>query len=264
MSSSLDRMLQLTYLPQKIPDAATLAMHGGKIEKIEKDPTGAKIWINGVAHHVGKDRFGHPLTTHAPGVTTTLHNDRPWEPPRVGQHVEPGQVLSDPTRTVVNPHDLYAATKSVEKLQNHLTNEIHKLYRDEGVRRKHVETVVKAMTSVTKIKDPGDSDLLRGASYQLTHVNKVNQGLKNKVVHEPVIRGVEMLPHDLHTDWMAKLQHERLTGTLTEAAATLGRSNIHGPHPIPALAYGAEFGATKEHAHKPGQGHLQDVPAHHY
>jgi hypothetical protein len=101
-------------------------------------------------------------------------------------------------------------------------------------------------------------------AYPLAHVNKLNQGLKNKVVHEPVIKGVEMLPHDLHTDWMAKLQHERLTGTLTEAAATLGKSSIHGSHPIPALAFGAEFGLTREHAHKPGLGHLQDVPAHHY
>jgi DNA-directed RNA polymerase subunit beta' len=265
MSSSLDRMMQLTYLPQKIPDAATLAMTSGKIEKIERDPTGTKIWINGVQHHVGRDRFGHSLATHTPGAQSTTYNDKPWHPPAVGTYVEAGHPLSDPTRSVINPHDLYAATKSVEKLQNHLTNEIFKLYKDEGVKRKHVETVVRAMTSVTRVKDPGDSTLLRGEVYPLQHVNRLNQQMQGKkIVHEPVIKGVDMLPHDLHTDWMAKLQHERLTNTLAEAAATLGMSNIHGAHPIPALAYGAEFGLTREHADKPGLGHLKDVPPHHY
>jgi hypothetical protein len=152
----------------------------------------------------------------------------------------------------------------VEKLQNHLTNELDKLYSGEGVKRKHAEVVVRAMTSVTRIKDPGDSALLRGEAYPLLHINKVNKELKNKIVHEPVIKGVEMLPHDLHTDWMAKLQHERLVGTLMDAAATLGRSSIHGTSPIPALAFGAEFGLTKAHADKPGLGHLADVPFHHY
>jgi hypothetical protein len=92
----------------------------------------------------------------------------------------------------------------------------------------------------------------------------LNQDLKHKIEHTPVIKGVNMLPHDLHTDWMAKLQHERLADTLTEAAATLGVSDLHSPHPIPALAYGAEFGLTREHAHKPGMSHLKDVPEHHY
>jgi hypothetical protein len=240
-------------------------MTSGKIEKIERDPTGTKIWINGVQHHVGRDRFGHSLATHTPGAQSTIYNDKPWHPPAVGTYVEAGHPLSDPTRSVINPHDLYAATKSVEKLQNHLTNEIFKLYKDEGVKRKHVEMVVRAMTSVTRVKDPGDSTLLRGEVYPLQHVNRLNQQMQGKkIVHEPVIKGVDMLPHDLHTDWMAKLQHERLTNTLAEAAATLGMSNIHGAHPIPALAYGAEFGLTREHADKPGLGHLKDVPPHHY
>jgi DNA-directed RNA polymerase subunit beta' len=266
MASSLDRLMQLTYLPTKIPNAAALAMKSGTIEKVEKDPTGSRVWIDGMEHFVGKDTFGHPLGTHAPGVGDTYHNDKLWTPPKVGMKVEAGQLLSDPTRTVVNPHDLYAATKSVEKLQNHLTNEIYRLYRDEGVKRKHVEVVVKAMTGATRVKDPGASTLLKGEVYPFTHVNKLNQELKNKIVHEPVIHGVEMLPHDLLTDWMAKMQPgtSRLRDTILDAAATLGRSNIHGPHPVPALAFGAEFGLTSEHAAKPGLGHLADVPKHHY
>lgn len=266
MESSLDRLMQLTYLPSKIPNAATLAMKSGTVEKVEKDNTGSRVWVDGEQHFVGKDVFGHPLAAHAPGVETTFHNDRVWTPPKVGMKVEAGQVLSDPTRTTVNPHDLYAATKSVEKLQNHLTGEIYKLYKDEGVRRKHVEVMVKAMTGATRVRDPGSSTLLKGEVYPFSYVNKLNQELKNKVVHEPVIHGVEMLPHDLLTDWMAKMQPgtSRLRNTVLEAAATLGKSNIHSTHPIPGLVYGAEFGLTSAHSQKPGLGHLADVPKHHY
>jgi hypothetical protein len=260
----MDRLDQLTKLPETVPDSARLAMKSGKIEKVERDPTGTKVWIGSVEHHVGRDRSGNSLVTHAPGVKETLHEGKPWTPPVVGAHVEAGHPLSDPTRTVIDPRALYKATGSVEKLQNHLTNEIFGLFRDENVKRKHVETVVKAMTSVTRVKDSGSSHLLRGDAYPLAHVTKLNRELRDKIVHEPVIRGVTMLPHDLHADWMAKMQHERLTSTLTEAAATLGRSNIHGPNPVPGLAYGAEFGLTSAHADKPGLGHLKDVPPHHY
>jgi len=262
--SLLDRLMQLTYLPHTIPNAATIAIKSGKVDKVAHDATGTRIWIAGEEHHIGRDKFGHPLFGHAPGTAETLHDGKPWAPPKVGQHVEAGHVLSDPTRTVVNPHDLYEATNSVEKVQNHLTDEIFKLYRDEGVKRKHVETVVRSMTSVTKVKDPGDSSLLRGEMYPLAHVKKLNKELKGKIVHTPVIKGVDMLPYDLHTDWMAKLQHQRLRDTLMEAAATLGVSNVHGPHPAPALAYGAEFGLTGADAHKPGYKHLTGIPTHHY
>jgi DNA-directed RNA polymerase subunit beta' len=264
VSSNLDRLEQLTYLPEKLPDAIRLAEHGGTVNRVEKDATGTKVWVGSTVHHVGRDRSGDSLATHAPGVKTTMFEGKAWAPPVVGTRVEAGHPLSDPSRGIVDPRQLYRATGSVEKLQNHLTNEIYGLFKDEGVKRRHVETVVKAMTSVTRVKDPGGSSLLRGEVYPLAHVNKVNQDLKDKVVHEPVIKGVNMLPHDMHSDWMAKLQHERLTGTITEAAATMGRANIHGSHPIPGLAYGAEFGLTSEHAAKPGFGHLANVPAHNY
>lgn len=266
MTNSMDRLEQLTKLPERIPAAATLAMSGGKIDKIERDATGAKVWLNGVVHHIGKDQFGRSLATHEPGASMTLYDGKPWHPPTVGMSVEAGHVLSDPTRTIVNPRDVFKATGSIEKFQNHLSNEIFRLYKDEGVKRKHIEVLVKAMTSGTKVKDPGDSHLLRGQVYPLIQVSRLNQDLKGRrpVVHEPVIEGVTMLPHHLLEDWMAKLQHDHLRDTILDAAATLGKSNIHGVHPIPGLAYGAEFGRTQADAKKPGLGHLQDVPEHHY
>lgn len=45
----------------------------------------------------------------------------------------------------------------------------------------------------------------------------------------------------LEPDWMARLAHRQLKGTLQTAAATGGESDLHGTHVVPAYAYGAEL-----------------------
>jgi DNA-directed RNA polymerase subunit beta' len=262
--NSFERFQQLMNLPKKIPNAATLAMSGGKVESITPTPTGADITIGGRKHHVGKDSFG--LSLHQPPAGTATHG---WTPPHVGMHVEAGQHLSDPSRTFVNPHDLFEATGSIEKVQNHIAHEVDNLYKSEGIRRRHIETVVRAMSNLTKVDDPGDAhDVLRGDFHSLSHVRKLNAELqktgKRPIEHSPTMKGVVMLPLSLQEDWMAKLQHQRLTHTILDAAATLGHSDIHGHHPIPGVAFGAEFGVTSSKASVPGFKHLADVPKHHY
>lgn len=256
------RFEQLTMLPKKIPNAASLAMHTGTVDKIEDTGTGTNIFINGKKHFVGKDSTGNFL--HKP-----LNPEAPWKGIHVGMKVEAGQHLSDPTRTYVNPHDLYKATKSIDTVQNHLTDEIYDLYRDEGIKRRHVETAVKALSNLTRVVHPGDAhDLLHGEFRPLSVIQKRNNELiKQKlqpIEHTPVLKGVNMLPLSLQEDWMAKLQHQKLRPTLAEAAAIHAHSDIHGVHPIPAIAYGAEIGLNESHADKPGLGHLRNVPRHHY
>lgn len=266
--NDFDRFSQLMHLPKTIANASTLAMTTGKIEKIDKQPTGVDIWVNGQRHFVGKDTKGMPLqedlvhASHAVGY-------KPWSPPKLGMHVEAGQFLSDPNRTIMNPHDLYKATHSVEKVQNHMVNEVYKLYKDEGIKRRAVEVLVKAMSNLTKIHDPGDHpSFLRGEFRPLSVVQHINAGLvkegKVPIEHEPTLKGIRVLPLDVQDDWMAKLQHEELRGTLVEAAAAHGIANIHGLHPVPGIAMGSEFGRTSKDAKIPGLEHLVNVPAHHY
>ena len=260
-----DRFNQLMALPKHIPDAATLAMKSGTVEKVEKDPTGINVWIGGKKHHVGKDSNGAPLWQ-------PLGKDSAgsWVPPKVGMKVDKGQVLSDPRRTLVNPHDLYKATNSIESVQNYLADEVYGLYKDEGIKRQHVETVVKAMSNLTKIEEPGDYEgVLRGEFHPTSKIHAVNRELvqagKRPIEHKPVLKGVDMMPLSLREDWMAKLQHQRLTQTLLDAASTLGKSDIHGLHPVPGIAYGAEFGLNSQTTKgRPSFSHLQDVPGHAY
>ena len=259
-----DRFNQLMTLPKIIPDSATLSMRSGHIEKIEKNPTGVTITIGGKKHHVGKDEGGTPLWTSEKGETSA------WAPPKQGMKVEKGQLLSDPHRTLVNPHDLYKATNSIESVQNYLADEVYGLYKDEGIKRQHVETVVKAMSNLTKIEEPGDYEgVLRGEFHPTSKIHAINRELerdgKKPIEHKPVLKGVDMMPLSLREDWMAKLQHQRLGQTILEAASTLGRSNIHDLHPVPGMAYGAEFGLNKDTSKgRPALAHLHDVAGHKY
>jgi len=254
-----DRTKQLTELPKKIPDASTLAMHSGTVDKVERDPTGTNVWIGGQRHHVPKDRSGMPLHIPLPGEKV-----KGWQPPRVGMKVEAGQSLSDPTRTFVNPHDLYKATRSMEKVQNHLVNELHGIYSEEGVRRQHIETVVKAMGNLTRVRNPGDAQgILKGEYQPTSRLRELNRQLsrqgKKPVQHSPILKGIDVMPLTVQEDWMAKLNYAQLQRTLTEGAAIGAKSHLHGTHPIPAAAYGAEFGLTEKHKKK--YPHLAKVPS---
>jgi DNA-directed RNA polymerase subunit beta' len=256
--NSFERLKQLTKLPKKLPNSATIAQQSGTIEKIENDPTGAKIWIGGKAHHVSKDAAGNPLWKTGANVN--------WQAPKVGMKVERGDRLTDPTRTIVNPHDLYKATGSMNRVQGYLTDELYNLSKSEGVRRKSVEILVKAMSNLTKVKEGGEYDgVLRGEFHPHSRIESINRELmksgKKPIEHEPVLKGVDMLPLSLQDDWMAKLQHQKLEQTILEAAATMGRSNIHGTHPIPGIVVGSEFGMTRANVKgKPSLAHLETVP----
>ena len=255
------RLEQLTTLPEKIPNSAVLAAKSGVIGKIEHTPTGVNVFVDGHKHFVGKDPSGNTL--HKP------HGNSPWAGLAEGMSVKAGDHLTDPTRTIVNPRHLYEATRSIETVQNHLADEMHKLYASEDVKRRHLETVVRGLTSITKVVDPGGaSGILRGEFKPLSSVNALNRELQKAgrplIEHTPTIRGVETVPHDMQDDWIAKLQHRRLIDTIVGAATHGEKANIHGTHPITGLAYGARFGLNKRHALQPGLSDHKDVPEYHY
>jgi DNA-directed RNA polymerase subunit beta' len=254
-----DRTKQLTLLPKRIPDSASLAMKSGTVDKVETGRTGTNIFIDGMKHFVPKDRTGRSLHTSLPNMQAPG-----WTPPKVGMKVEAGQQLSDPARTFVNPHDLYKATNNMERVQNYLTDELHGIFKNEGVRRQHIETVVKGMSNLTRVRSPGGaSGILKGEYQPTSKVRAVNSQLvksgKKPITHAPIMKGIDVMPRAMQEDWMAKLNYNRLTKTLTDAAAEGSASDLHGLHPIPGAAYGAEFGMTKKRHHFKAP-HLKGLP----
>lgn len=227
-SGGLNRATELLYLKKKVKGSATLATSSGKIKRVKKDPAGGfRVKIGDTEDYIPADRV------RLSGV-------------RVGQSVRKGAPL---TKGPVNPHDLLPLV-GISKTQGHLAGELHGIYGQYGVRRRNSEVMVRALSGVTKVEDPGgNSDLLPGDFTSTTQVYDWNK--KNKkgapVKHSPVLRGVKQIPLDVQEDWMARLNHEHLRSTVIEASQRGWSSDLHGLNPIPPLVHGVEFGkGTKE------------------
>jgi hypothetical protein len=218
-----DRLNQLLNLPKKLPGAAILSEHEGKVDSIKKDPAGGwDIVIKGEKHY-------------APGSRELLV--------KMGDTVKKGDALTTGPK---NPREMLKLT-GLNSVQSYLVNEIQSHYKNSApLSRRNTETFVRAMTNLSVVKDPGDHpDYLRGdhaASSELTDFNRKLPSGKKMVEHEPILSGVDILPLDLHEDWIARLQSRNLRQTLIDAASEGWRSELHSTHPIPGMAYAKEFG----------------------
>ena len=111
--------------------------------------------------------------------------------------------------------------------------------------RRNTEVFVRALTNLSVIDDSGDHpDLLKGDKIPTSLVSKYNQEMKGgrNIVARPVLKGTNVLPNENKTDCMARLQFKDLKRTILDGAAESWSSELHGIHPVPGMAFGAEFG----------------------
>ena len=90
-----------------------------------------------------------------------------------------------------SPQD--AARKSLEKIQQLLVDQVQRVYQSQGVTiaDKHLEIIVRQMTSKVKIIEGGKSGLLRGELIALDWIESVNKSINSqKAEYEPVILGI--------------------------------------------------------------------------
>ena len=230
------RLNQLLGLPKKLPNAAVLARTTGKVQKIEKDKAtnGWNVHVDGEKHFV-------------PAQRQLIYDDKPLS---VGMKVSRGKPLSDGH---INPRDLLRHT-DIHHVQNHITDELHNgIYKEMGVKRRNIETVVRSLTNLTRITHPGHSDHLHGDVALRTAVDEHNRSLRpgqKPIEHTPILRSSEQVALDQHDDWMARLNFRRLKDTLLEGSAKSWKTHLHGTNPIASYAHGAEFGrGTKDRPH---------------
>ena len=220
----ITRLRHLLEMPKTLRDAATLATASGPITSIKKDAVGGvDIHIGNAKHYVAKAL-----------VEDNLH---------VGQEVKKGDKLS---LGHINPHDLMSTTNDIHAVQNYLTNEMYSgIYEKEGTRRRNIEVAVRALTNLTKIKDPGHSDYMHGDIVPRSVVEAYNRELPKgdkPVLHDPILKGAEQIPAHATQNWMARLNYRYLHQTIQEAAGQHQLAELHGNHPIPGIAMGSEFG----------------------
>jgi DNA-directed RNA polymerase beta subunit/DNA-directed RNA polymerase beta' subunit len=228
------RLKNLLKLPKVTKDQATIAKVPGTVTAVRPDPTGGWDVFIGKEKHVVPAKAGLLV--------------KPGEAVRAGQALSGGDV---------NPIEFLKATGDIDRVQHMLVSEIgDKVYQGK-VKHRHIETVVRNLTNIAQIRDPGDTghwdpgDVVPRSAVE-EHNKKLPKGLK-PARYTPVLAGMEQAALLGSKDWMARLNYRRLHETIQQAAQQGLASDLHGPHPVPGLIFGKEFG-------KPPAGN----PKHHY
>nr|YP_009500282.1 RNA polymerase beta'' subunit [Gracilariopsis heteroclada]AXE43444.1 RNA polymerase beta'' subunit [Gracilariopsis heteroclada] len=141
--------------------------------------------------------------------------------------------------TVFNPHifleskfreylnqglNLYDSTRlSLLEIQLYLVREVQLVYQSQGVEiaDKHIEVIVRQMTSKVKIENGGDTEYLPGEIIELQKIESVNQMLrscyKEEALYYPILLGITKA--SLNTDsFISAASFQETTKVLTEAA----------------------------------------------
>ncbi len=152
-----------------------------------------------------------------------------------GQEVEAGEPLTDGP---INPHDILeihfrlhreskgtyeSALISLQKVQTFLVNGVQSVYQSQGIdiSDKHIEVVVRQMTSKVRIDDGGDTTMLPGELIDLYQVEQVNEAMSitggAPADYTPVLLGITKA--SLNTDsFISAASFQETTRVLTEAA----------------------------------------------
>jgi DNA-directed RNA polymerase subunit beta' len=95
-----------------------------------------------------------------------------------GDKIGSGVPLTDGS---INPHDLLRILNK-QAVQTFLVDEIQKIYRGQGVsiNDKHIEVIVRQMTSKVRVVNPGDTMLLPGELLEASEFEKINAANKGE------------------------------------------------------------------------------------
>jgi DNA-directed RNA polymerase subunit beta' len=152
------------------------------------------------------------------------------------EEVTAGQPLTDGP---CNPHEILetffehyretldsiyeAALLALQKTQSFLVNEVQSVYQSQGVEisDKHIEVIVRQMTSKVRIDDGGDTTMLPGELLELRQVEQVNDAMSitggAPATYTPMLLGITKA--SLNTDsFISAASFQETTRVLTEAA----------------------------------------------
>jgi DNA-directed RNA polymerase subunit beta' len=116
-----------------------------------------------------------------------------------------------------------AARESFQRVQEFLVNEVQTVYQSQGVdiSDKHIEVVVKQMTSKVRIEEGGETTRLQGELVDITQVKQINEAMiitnRAPAEYTPVLMGITKA--SLNTDsFISAASFQETTRVLTEAA----------------------------------------------
>jgi DNA-directed RNA polymerase subunit beta' len=152
------------------------------------------------------------------------------------QYVQAAEALTDGP---ANPHQILeiffkyysslgegthtAAMKALQQVQTFLVNEVQSVYQSQGVdiSDKHIEVIVRQMTSKARLEDGGDTTMLPGELVEIYQIEQVNEAMAitggAPADYTPVLLGITKA--SLNTDsFISAASFQETTRVLTEAA----------------------------------------------
>lgn len=152
-----------------------------------------------------------------------------------GQEVDAGEALTDGPS---NPHEILeifyelhresrgiyeASLAALRACQTFLVNEVQSVYQSQGIdiSDKHIEVIVRQMTSKVRVDDGGDTVMLPGELVELRQIEQVNEAMSitgaATAQYTPVLLGITKA--SLNTDsFISAASFQETTRVLTEAA----------------------------------------------
>jgi DNA-directed RNA polymerase subunit beta' len=204
---------------RKPKEACILARHAGTAQVVYNEDESVEVKIvepEGVV-------TDYPI---GPGQTVIVSD---------GQELQAAEPLTDGP---ANPHEILeiiynvnretrgsheAALISLQAVQTFLVNEVQSVYQSQGIdiSDKHIEVIVRQMTSKARIDDGGDTTMLPGELVELYQVEQVNEAMSitggAPAEYTPVLLGITKA--SLNTDsFISAASFQETTRVLTEAA----------------------------------------------
>lgn len=191
----------------------------------------------GVAQVVYGDDESVEVKIIEPDGVTTEYQILPGQNVMVidGQEVKAGEALTDGP---ANPHEILelffelhretlgiheASLISLQEVQTFLVNEVQSVYQSQGIdiSDKHIEVIVRQMTSKGRIEDGGDTTMLPGELVELRQIEQVNEAMSitggAPAQYVPMLLGITKA--SLNTDsFISAASFQETTRVLTEAA----------------------------------------------
>nr|prf rpoC gene [Spinacia oleracea] len=132
----------------------------------------------------------------------------------------PHDILTESFFTFLDDYEnLVRARKSFEVIQKYLIDGVQTVYKSQGVKiaDKHIELIVKQITSKVIVTNPGDSSFMVGDFLDLNLVEVLNKRLVNSIVYEPIIMGLTRFSLSSQS-FIAQASFQETTRVLTKAA----------------------------------------------
>ena len=122
-----------------------------------------------------------------------------------------------------------AVRQSFYKIQQIIIDGVQRVYRSQGVTiaDKHLEVIVKQMTSKVRITFGGTTGYLPGELCDLYDIELINKDIRPKILYEPIVLGITKASLEVKS-FLSAASFQQTTRVLTKAALSRKTDYLNG------------------------------------